>query len=211
MRKKVLIIFLLFLLVGCKKIDNNNGNYIELVNNCLNDLEITNNVSLGYKYYVPRGVKKVKDFDYNQIFLIEDSRVYLYVDIISYFYYKELKAINSDGAFYYQQINYNDKKGYIKIVSKENDEYEVSIVYNYAKLEFYTSYEDMNKMITMSSIILNSIEYNDTVIEKILEGDLGQFSEFTYEVDKPEDANSNFTQYLEEYVQKEETEQLPGE
>lgn len=211
MRKKVLIIFLLFLLVGCKKIDNNNGNYIELVNNCLNDLEITNNVSLGYKYYVPRGVKKVKDFDYNQIFLIEDSRVYLYVDIISYFYDKELKVINSDGAFYYQQINYNDKKGYIKIDSKENDEYEVSIVYNYAKLEFYTSYENMSKMITMSSIILNSIEYNDTVIEKILEGDLGQFSEFTYEVDKPEDANSNFTQYLEEYVQKEETEQLPGE
>jgi hypothetical protein len=40
---------------------------------------------------------------------------------------------------------------------------------------------------------------------------LGQFSEFTYEVEKPESANSNFSQYLEEYVQKEETEQLPDE
>ena len=50
------------------------------------------------------------------------------------------------------------------------------------------------------------------VIEKILEGDLGQFSEFAYEVEKPEGASSNFSQYLEEYVQKEENfEQLPDE
>ena len=46
------------------------------------------------------------------------------------------------------------------------------------------------------------------MIEKILEGDLGQFSEFTYEVDKPEGASSNFSQYLEEYVQKEDTEEM---
>ena len=62
---------------------------------------------------------------------------------------------------------------------------------------------------------MNSIDYNQNVIEKILEGDLGQFSEFTYEVDKPEGASSSFSQYLEEYVQKEEeeepTEQLPSE
>ena len=45
---------------------------------------------------------------------------------------------------------------------------------------------------------------------------MGQFSEFTYEVDKPEGASHNFSQYLEEYVQKDEeeienTEQLPDE
>ena len=39
-------------------------------------------------------------------------------------------------------------------------------------------------------------------IEKILDGDFGQFSEFTYEVDKPEGSSSNFSQYLEENVQK---------
>ena len=50
------------------------------------------------------------------------------------------------------------------------------------------------------------------VIEKVLSGDLGQFSEFTYEIDKPDGASSNFSQFLEEYVQKEEdTEQLPDE
>lgn len=210
MKNKILIISLLFLLLGCKKVEVNNDNYIELVNNCLNNYKITNNVSLGYKYYVPRGVKKIKDFDYNQIFLIEDTKVYLYVDVISYFYNKKLNSTNKNNIFYFHEINFNEKQGFIKIETTKDNEYSVSIVYNYAKLEFYSSYSNLNKIITMSSIILNSIEYNDTIIEKILEGELGEFSEFTYEVDKPEDANSNFTQYLEEYVQKEEeTEQLP--
>ena len=62
--------------------------------------------------------------------------------------------------------------------------------------------------------MLNSITYNDTVIEKVLEGNLGEFSEFTYEVKKPDGSSSNFSQYLEEYVQKEEQrkkEKLPDE
>lgn len=211
MKKKILTIFLLFLLLGCKKIEKNNDNYIELVTNCLNDKGITNNVSLGYKYYVPKGVKKVKDFDNNQIFLIDGSKVYLYIDVISYFYDKEINLDNeSDDDFYYHEIKYKDKVGYIKI-KKEKEKYFVSIVYEYAKAEFYCNYEQLTKIITLTSIILNNIEYNDTIIEKVLEGELGQFSEFTYEVEKPEDANSNFSQYLEEYVQNEETEQLPDE
>lgn len=212
MKKKILIIFLLFLLSGCKKIEKNNDNYIELVTNCLNDKGITNNVSLGYKYYVPKGVKKVKDFDNNQIFLIDGSKVYLYIDVISYFYDKEINLSNeTTDDFYYHEINYNDKIGYIKIQKAQDEEYFVRIVYNYATAEFYSDSNKLNKIITLTSIILNNIEYNDTIIEKVLEGELGQFSEFTYEVEKPEDANSNFSQYLEEYVQNEETEQLPGE
>ena len=71
-------------------------------------------------------------------------------------------------------------------------------------------------MITLSSIILNSIKYNNKVIEKVLARDFGEFSELTYKVDKPEDASNNFSQYLEEYVQKEkkennEKEQIPDE
>ena len=209
MKNIILIISLLFLQLGCKKVEVNNENYIELVNNCLVEYKITNNVSLGYKYYVPKGVKKIKDFDYNQIFLIEDSKVYLYVDVISYFYNRKLSSENKENVFYFQEFNFNEKQGFVKIENKENNEYFVSIVYNYAKIEFYSSYENLDKLITMSSIILNSIEYNDAIIEKILEGDFGEFSEFTYEVDKPEDASSNFTQYLEESVQKEEVEQLP--
>lgn len=210
MRKKVLLICLVLLLVGCKKVENND-NYIEFVNDCLTKKPITNNVSLGYKYYIPKGIKKVKDYDYNQVFLVDDVHLYLYVDIISYHYQKELNIQKKSNAYYFENINYNGKKGYIEVVLEE-DKYFLSIVYNYSKIEAYADKTEVNKIIILSSIILNSIEYNDKVIEKVLEGDFGQFSEFTYEVDKPEEASSNFSQFLEEYVQKEKkTEQLPDE
>lgn len=210
MQKSLLLVCFLLLLVGCTKIQEDN-NYIESIKICLNEKKITNSVSMGYKYYIPKGVKKLKDYDYNQVFLIENSYIYLYVDVISYFYKKELVINKKNNEFYYEKFNYNGKIGYIKIEERENSKYFLSILYNYSKIEGYVSRKKLSKVITMSSIILNSIEYNDTVIEKIQEGDLGKFSEFTYEVDKPDDASSNFSQYLEEYVQKEESEQLPDE
>lgn len=211
MLKKILVICLCFLLLGCQKISNDN-NYIGLVNNCLNDNHMTNDVSLGYQYYVPKGVKKVHDYDYNQVFLVDDTTMYLYVDIVSYFYQKELKnsSLNND-AYYYQPIQFNGKTGYIRI-TEEEQKYFVSIVYHYSKIEVYTTLQNLPKVVTLASIVLNSIDYNDAVIEKVLDGEIGQFSEFTYTVEKPEDASSNFSQFLEEYVQKEEeTERLPDE
>ena len=210
MQKRILLVCLLFLLIGCKKVEDND-HYIELVNDCLKDKQITNDVARGYRYYVPRGVKKIHDYDYNQTFLIEDCTVYLYVDIISYYYKKELQVQKSSDDVYYQAIQNRDKNGYIKI-QQDGEQYFLSIVYHYSKIEAYTTRTNLSKIITLSSIILNSIDYNDVVIEKVLSGDLGQFSEFTYEIDKPDGASSNFSQFLEEYVQKEEeAEQLPDE
>ena len=210
-KKKLIICLLFLLLIGCKRVDNND-NYIEYVYSCLNNKNIVNSVSLGYKYYIPKGLKKIHDYDYNQIFLNDNTKIYLYVDVISYFYKKELVLTKNDDS-YFESFKH-DGNGYIEVEEKEN-EYFVTIVYNYARVEFYSSKDDLSKNIILSSIILNSIEYNDVVIEKILEGNLGEFSEFTYELDKPEDASSNFSQILEEYVQKEdeieENEILPGE
>lgn len=209
MRKRVLLICVIFLLIGCKKLDDHTS-YIELVMDCLNDNHTINNVSLGYKYYVPKGVKKIHDYDYNQVFLVDGNYIYLYVDIVSYFYKKQLQSEVENGS-YYEKIDFNGNTGYIR-VSQEEEDYFVEIVYHYSKIEVYTTESELNKIITLSSIILNSITYNDTVIEKVLEGDFGEFSEFAYEVDKPEGASNNFSQYLEEYVQKEEEiEQLPDE
>ena len=213
MAKKKLIICLLFLLLlGCKRIDNND-NYIEYVKNCLSNKTVTNNVSLGYKYYIPKGLKKIHDYDYNQVFMKNDTKFYLYVDIISYFHKKELKVEKTMNNYYYENFHFNGN-GYKKI-EKEEDKYFVVIVYNYGRIEFYSNEDDLRENITLSSIILNSIKYNDIVIDKILDGDLGEFSAFTYELDKPENASSNFSQVLEEYVQKENEEQsdeiLPDE
>ena len=204
---------MLLLLVGCKKIDDNNSDYVQLILDCLSDKRVTNHVARGYKYYVPKGVRELHDYDYNQVFLIDKNYVYLYVDIISYFYERELLHDFSE-VDYYRTFKYGNDNGYITLDEKDDGKYFLSIVYRYAKMEAYVEKDDLSKVVTLSSIILNSIDYNDVVIEKILEGDLGQFSEFTYEVDKPEGASSNFSQILEESVQKEEkeeTKQLPGE
>ena len=218
MRKRIIfVIVCLLLLSGCSQVIDNND-YVLRVYSCLNSNNMTNNVALGYKYYLPKGVKKLKDYDYNQVFLVDGDYLYLYVDIISYYYKKEIPVVSYDDFYYYETFSYNNKNGYILILDNDSDnedKYYLSILYNYSKIEGYVSYDKLNKIITLSSIILNSIDYNQNVIEKILEGDLGQFSEFTYEVDKPEGASSSFSQYLEEYVQKEEeeepTEQLPSE
>ena len=211
MYKKLLLICFVLLLCGCKRLDEN-VQYIEFVNNCFSDKHMSNDVSLGYQYYVPRGVRKVHDYDYNQVFFAYDSFVYLYVDIISYYYQKELQYMETGNEFYFEKIYNNGKNGYLKIDKNEND-YLVTIVYHYSKIEVSATEENLNKMITVGSIILNSIHYNDVVIKKVLEGNLGEFAEFTYEVDKPEGAGSNFSQFLEEYVQKEEKkeEELPDE
>lgn len=203
MKKMIILVCLIMLLTGCVKIDSDTKDYKQLINNCLSDQIITNNVAKGYKFYVPRGVKLIKNYDYNQTFLVDDTYIYMYVDIISYFYknsanYKE----NTYNYNYYQELSNNEKFGYIGI--KENDKnYYVKIIYNYAKIEFYTDGSNMPKLINMAAIILNNIEYKNLIIENILENNSGSFSSIKYEVDKPEDASSNFSQFLEEVVQEE--------
>ncbi len=214
MHKKIILFCLVFLLLGCSKI-NDTKDYINLVNNCLNNKVSTNNVAIGYKYYTPKGVTKIQDYNYNHVFLIDNNKVYLYVDIISYFYKKELKHKKNDHAAYYEEIQNDKKNGYIEII-KEEEKYFLKIDYNYSRIETYVKEKDLNKMVTLSTIILNSIKYNNKVIEKVLARDFGEFSELTYKVDKPEDAKNNFSQYLEEYVQKEkkednEKEKIPDE
>lgn len=205
MYKKLIVILCLLLLSGCKQIDNKDD-YVTNVYDCLTEKNITNEVALGYQYYLPKGVRKLKDYDYNQVFLVDGNYLYLYVDIISLFNEKKLQE-PTEIKGYYEKFTSNNKSGYILVEDNEEQCY-FSLVYNYSKIEGYVPKKNINKIITLSSIILNSIDYNDSVIKKILEGDLGQFSEFTYEVDKPEGASSNFSQYLEEYVQKEDTEEM---
>lgn len=211
MQKKVLLLtIILVFFTGCTKIEKNNEDYSKYVVATLKEKNITNNVALGYKYYLPRGVKKIKDYDYNQQFLINSTYLYMYVDINSYYYKSKLKKSDSS-SYYYQKISYDGKTGYIEII-KDNDVYYTKLLYNYAKIEFYSNYGDINKLLTISSIILNSIDYNKLVIEKVLDESLGSSKEFTYELEKPIDASNNFSQYLEEYVKEDDKkEKLPDE
>ncbi len=61
-------------------------------------------------------------------------------------------------------------------------------------------------VISNSLMILNSIKYNDNLIELELDVVSNDGREVKYELDKPDDSGSTFSQVLQEYVEPEETE-----
>ncbi|MBQ8192687.1 MAG: hypothetical protein IJZ46_01265 [Bacilli bacterium] len=204
--KKILILSLtLFLCVGCMRIDNvTNLDFIvdEVIST---NKDFVNTASLGYKYYLPTDVSKVYDKDYNQKFKVDDVYMYLYVDAVSYYYRNSLNfSLENENNYYYRKINNAEKIGYIKI-TEEEDRYFLKMVYNYAKIESYVPKTKLNNILTYSMVILDSIEYNNNLIEKILEDEYFSSVDEEYQIQKPEDAESKFSEYLSEYVQEEES------
>ena len=198
-----LLLFVIFLLTGCVKIDNSSVDII--IDNTLNDKNyVMNTVSSGYKFYLPFGVRQIVDNDNNQVFMIGDTKVYLYVDVVSFYYKNKLNYKDSENYnYYYKNIINGTKEGYIGI-DKKNSDYFVKIVYNYSKVEFYVDEYNLNNVIANSLVILNNINYNDDLIEKILSYSSDLSGEVTYELDKPNDNESTFLKYLEEYTSEEE-------
>jgi hypothetical protein len=216
MKKKILLVLFLMLLTGCVRTDINNGDYKELVSQVINNkTNGTNEVANGYRFYVPKGVRLIENDSNNQIFMSMGTKIYMYVDITSYYYKNSLNYKDIEDGYYSSKVSSGDKTGFIKITKTDDDKFYVEIVYNYAKVEVYTNQYNLNDIITLSSILLNNISYNDNIIENLLDDNHNSGSDITYNIDKPEDASSDFTQYLNEYITEEEadtgSEKLPDE
>ena len=206
MKKIFILTLLLILCTGCIKI-NEEDSKNKIVEEVINNKVAPNTMGMGYKYYLPLGINKIYDKDYNQIFKFEDNLIYLYVDAVSYFYKNSLNFSeeNTVNTYFYRKITNGNKTGFIKITKEKDNMYFIKIVYNYAKIESYVEESESTKVLTNSMIILNSLEYNDNLIKKILEDDYSLGAEKEYKIDKPKDTTSKFTEYLSEYVQNEET------
>lgn len=207
MKKKFLLIMVLLLCASCTRV--NDKNYDDIVMNVTrNNSNIYNTTSLGYKYYLPLGVSKVYDKDYNQKFKVNDTYMYLYVDIVSYYYKNNLNLSDSDinNCYYYSPIKSDDNKtGYVKITKEDNNKYFIKIVYNYAKIESYVNDYEISNILSYSMIILDSISYNDKLVENILLEEYYSSSSKEYKIKKPENTESKFSEYLSEYVADEES------
>lgn len=203
MKKILILCTLLILCVGCTRIDNVEDYKIIIDDIIKNENISSNTTSMGYKYYLPIGVTKVYDKDYNQKFKYEDVYLYLYVDAVSYYYRNPLNFNDNEGDFYYK-ISNGEKMGYV-LIKQEEDNYFLKIVYNYAKIETYVSKDLLNDVIANSMIIVNSIDYNDNLIKKILEDEYYSSTAEEYKIKKPDTAISKFSEYLSEYVAEEET------
>ena len=132
----------------------------------------------------------------------------MYVDIISYNYKNNLNFDQKgEYNYYFKSLNNN---GFIGVNKLEDGRYYGTVVYNYAKKEFYSDKEDLYDTLAVSLIILSSIEYNDAAISNLI--NVSGSKDVLYEIDKPKDTESKFFQYLEEYVSDEDVyEKLPDE
>ena len=204
MYKKRFLFFVtvILLLSGCTRITNNLDDVINAVMNS-NKISV-NTVSTGYELYMPTGVKQVVDNQYNQKFMIKDRYVYLYVDTISYYYKNMLNyKKESDYSYFYKELNFDGKTGYIGVNKIEDDLYFCEIIFNYSKIEFYADGEELPFIMANSLIIQKSIKYNDNLIKLELDTDVSDGREITYELDGPKDNKSLFSDYLQEYVDPE--------
>ena len=203
-KKVILLIMMALILTGCTKLDHNIDNIVSAT--MTKEIERVNTVSTGYKLYIPIGVMQLVDNQYNQKLKIRDTHVYLYVDTVSYYYKNHLNyKTDSKFNYYYKELNFNDKTGYIGINKLDDGSFFVLIVYNYSKIEFYSNEANLPIITSSSLMILNSIKYNDNLIKMELDNNTGDNREVKYELDKPKDSESTFSQYLQEVEEEEET------
>jgi hypothetical protein len=66
-------------------------------------------------------------------------------------------------------------------------------------MEAYVSKEDINKTITQMAYILNSVKFNDSVIESLIGENLLNYSEEQFNIFKPNGKQSDYLDYIEQY------------
>lgn len=201
MYKKIIIVLCLFLFTGCTRTYYMNSlSYEEILNNATieeNNLHNTNNK--GFKYYLPTGFSVTNDNEFNQTLTSHNNIYYLNIDIVSYYYKKGTEEIKEIDDYYFYKFNKNNKDGYLRI-RKKNDKFFVELCYNYAIIEVEVEENEIKYAVSRGITILNSIKYNDTVIEKKLNDKDLESKETAYKIPEPKEKNEtkNVLEYINE-------------
>lgn len=199
MKKLLFLSCMILLLSGCSIVYIDKQSIDEIVDSVLSSSTNLKSVSLeGYSYFLPQGVNLSRSDAENSILYYNHNKMYLYVDLISY-YHKVDNENKIDGNFYYSKIiNKNGYKGYL-VITNISDNYFVEFMYKYSKIEAYVNKEDLNKTITKMAYILNSIKFNDSVIESLIGNNALSYTEEKFNIFKPGGEESNFLDYVEKY------------
>lgn len=201
MYKKIIIVLCLLLFTGCTNTYYmNNLSYEDIINNATqenNDLHNTNNK--GFRYFLPSGFSAIKDDNFNQTLISQNNIYYLNVDIVSYYYKKSINETKNVDDYYFYSFDKNDSEGYLRI-RKNNDKFFVELCYNYAIIEVEVEESKIKYAVSRGITILNSIKYNDSVIEKQLNDRDLDTKETAYKIPEPKDKNEtkNVLEYINE-------------
>ncbi len=157
----------ILLLSGCSIVNINSQSIDEIVDGILNEKTHLKTISLeGYSYYLPQGVSLKSNKFMNSVLYYKHRKMYLYVDLISH-YYKVESEYKTNDSYYSKEINKDNKKGYLEITELD-DEYFIEFMYNYSKIEAYVKKENLKETITVMAYILNSVRYQDDVIDSLI-------------------------------------------
>ncbi len=196
MRKKVfLLILIIIVCAGCTNIKK--YSYDDILNKLVEKPLNANTYQKGYRYYIPRGLS-LKDSGSNYAIIeSNDGYYYLYFDLINMVNNKEISWQNSDNNIYSRNINYDNKTGFANIVLVENNQYLIEIMYNYAKIEVMVDDESINRALINSITILNSIKYDEKVVEKLINDNSLVVKEEVFDIFKKVKGSSDYLDYIE--------------
>ena len=197
MKKIILLIICLFIFTGCTNLQNDNlDNIVSEIQK--SKINIKNEYRTGYKYYLPSNMGVVKSTYVNEILKNQNTKYYMYVDLVSYYNKKKSNYEINSSAFYSKDISYDNKPGFIEINSK-NEKYLIEIMYNYAKIEVMVDKDMINETIANSLIILSSIKYNDDIIDNLMGENILNYREETFTIFDKVKNDSDFLEVIQEY------------
>jgi len=201
MKKILLLIITIIFLTGCTEINSLKYDDI-VVNGVTKSFKYTNIYRKGYSYYLPKGIKLLDNTGVNDVLTDNQSYYYLYVDRISYYKKAPNEYQKNNSAFYSNTYKFGNKIGYLQINALQNDKYLIEIMYNYAKIEVIVDKYNMNSALAYSTIVLSSIEYNNTVIKNLIEKKKTKFKEQEYNIFSTINADSNILKYKGGYIEQ---------
>ncbi len=184
------------MLTSCTKITDD---YSLLINEILKNDNIyyPNNTFQGYSFYLPKGIQIIAKNSNNIVLKQGNSKLYLYVDLISYFNKVKKDYVKKDNVYLGIPLNNGDYFGYLEINLWEDDKYLVEIMYNYAKIEVIVESKEIKNIISYAAIILSSIAYNDTIIESMIGEDILNYNELEFNIFETNKNTSGTIQYDE--------------
>lgn len=197
MKKLVLCAVILFLVCGCKNI--NNMSIDNIISNSLEGkVAYTNVVRLGYKYHKPSLMSIISTSNNNEVLRSEGNIYYLYVDTVSYLNSTNNEYEPNDISYYSNKIEYKKKLGYIEINEIKDNQYLIEIMYNYAKIEVVVDKQYIKEAIANSMSILTSIKYNDTALKNEVDSHVLSSYEETVDIFKTVSKKDNYLKYVED-------------
>ena len=128
-----------------------------------------------------------------------------FTDVVSYYYKSDYQIKRDIDDYKYYRFEHDDKIGYLKI-RKNNENFFVELCYNYAIIEVEVEESELRYAVSRAITILNSIKYNDLVIENYINDNDLKSNETIYKIPEPKekDDSRNILHYIEESEKEEE-------